>query len=169
MITKEIESKLSKFILENFEDYGETLAGGKHNKYSKEHICCEYMQCIPVYMPKKFVTKPKFAELLFNFIDAKKMTDVECYKKAGVDRRLFSKIKSDKDYQPSKKTILAFVFALKLNKYDAIDLLESGGYSLSHSYMRDVIVEYCLQNEIFDLFDVNFLLAKYNQELIIFE
>ena len=97
------------------------------------------------------------------------MTDVECYKKAGIDRRLFSKIKSDKNYQPSKKTILAFVFALKLNISEANELLSSGGYTLSHSYLRDVIVEYCLENHIYDLYDVNTLLAKYNVDLIIFE
>lgn len=118
---------------------------------------------------KELYTKPKFSEVLIKFIDEKHMTDAECYKKAGVDRRLFSKIRSDKDYTPSKKTVFAFILALKLNRADAQKLMESAGYSISYSYLRDVIISFCIENSIYNIYDVNSLLLEKGLEPILFE
>lgn len=129
----------------------------------------EFEKCKSRQAVEDFVVAPKFSDVLIKYIDKKQMTDVECYKKAGIDRRLFSKIRSDKDYQPSKKTVLAFVLALKLSYDEALELLDSAGYTLSHSYLRDVIIEYCINKKIYKIFDVNVLLTDYGEEPILFE
>lgn len=140
--------------------------------YSVAEPVQEKSACLAKYSIEredKFVTKPKFAQVLIKYIDSKHMTDSECYKKAGVDRRLFSKIRNDKDYTPSKKTVFAFVLALQLNVQQAQELMESAGYAISYSYLRDVIVLYCLENNIYNLYDVNALLEENGAEMIIFE
>lgn len=105
-----------------------------------------------------------FSTTLLNMIDEKKMTDVDCYKKANIDRKLFSKIRSREDYKPSKNTVLAFAIALKSNLQETNELLESAGYSLSHSFITDIIVEYFIEKKKFDINLVNIALNDYKQQ-----
>lgn len=105
-----------------------------------------------------------FSTTLLNMIDEKKMTDVDCYKKANIDRKLFSKIRSSEDYKPSKNTVLAFAIALKSNLQETNELLESAGYSLSHSFITDIIVEYFIEKKKFDINLVNIALNDYKQQ-----
>ena len=105
-----------------------------------------------------------FSETLLNFIDEKNLTDVECYKKANIDRKLFSKIRSNVDYKPSKNTVLAFVVALKLSLKEANILLNSAGYSLSHSFITDIVVEYFILNKKYNIDLINIALYEYNQQ-----
>lgn len=107
-----------------------------------------------------------FREYLFMLIDRKGLKDSEVYKKANIDRRLFSKIRSNKDYKPSKMTALALAVALELNIDQTRDLLKTAGYALSGSDRFDKIIEYCIETEEYDIYEINCILFNYKQPLL---
>ncbi|MBQ7245605.1 MAG: macro domain-containing protein [Firmicutes bacterium] len=107
-----------------------------------------------------------FQESLFRIIDRKGLKDSVVYKKANIDRRLFSKIKSNVDYKPSKQTVLAFAIALELNLDETLDLLGRAGMTLSKSSEFDIIMEYCIDNRITNIMDINCILFDHDQPLL---
>ena len=102
-----------------------------------------------------------FSERLLKLIAAKGLSDVEVYKKANIDRRLFSKIKNKKSYKPSKNTAIALALALELEQEAFEDLLERAGFSLSNSYKEDVIINFFLANKQYDIVVINEILDYY--------
>ncbi|WP_338624121.1 helix-turn-helix transcriptional regulator [Selenomonas sp. TAMA-11512] len=89
-------------------------------------------------------TDETFSERLLRLIDERGMTDAEVYKRAGIDRKHFSKIRTDKTYQPKAKVVYAFIFALRLNLDEAKDLLASAGYTISPAREYDLVMEFCI-------------------------
>ena len=106
-----------------------------------------------------------FSESLLKLIDRKGESDSVIYNKANIDRKHFSKIRKS-DYHPSKKTAVALAIALELSLDETRDLIGRAGYALSNSNYFDVIIEYCIKNKIYDIFQVNMILFEYDQVLL---
>lgn len=116
---------------------------------------------LPVFQPEE-----TFSQARLRLIDTKGLTDAQAYKRANIDRKHFSKIRSNKAYAPSKRTVLAFTIALELNFQEAEMLLERAGFAFSPAFVRDLIVRWFIEQGKANIHEVNAALFEYEQELL---
>ena len=190
-ISEKLFSDIAEYIDDNYvdehtDDYSERLR--RLNAFQEKELVYEASVCeeeddaLEMLMPlapmavasKKAMSlddalnqiDESFSEMLLRKIDESGMTDAECYKKANIDRKLFSKIRSDKLYKPSKPTAIAFAIALELSLDETKDMLMKAGFALSHSNKFDIIIEYFIENENYNVFEINEALFAFDQSLL---
>lgn len=130
--------------------------------FKKEDVVCKAM---PLRSLEDLIDEvdETFSEYLLRMIDYKGLKDPDVYKKANIDRRLFSKIRSNKHYQPSKSTALALAFALELNLDETKDMLNKAGYALSNSNKVDIIFKYFIEQNNYNIYELNEVLFKFTE------
>lgn len=155
----DFENKLDQYVLLNMQDWL-----GKVKTEDTE----ERQEEFRAKNLEEALSKPQytFQEQLFHLIDVRQLKDVDVYKRAQIDRKLFSRIRCNKDYKPKKNTAIALIMALELDIYESEELLKLAGLALSPGVRSDLIIRFCIMNAMYDIDKVNDILDRYGENTI---
>lgn len=175
-LSAELQIKLQRILDELFpkiryEEMGFPSVAPGDDSWKHHELAQEVHYCRVQGIRQDLETRLKqmdeaFSTALLKLIDEKGLSDAECYKRANVDRRLFSKIRSNEDYHANKATVLAFAIALELNLEETEALLEKAGYTLSNSKKFDVIVKFFITEGIYNVGVINEALYEHDQPIL---
>ena len=163
-----IKLKLEKYLKDHLKEKRNILRKAKafQEDAMMDRECCYSMGSNINTFIDENKNDNTFQTLLFKFIDSKKLKDSDVYNKVNIDRRLFSKIRSDKNYHPSKETVILLGISLELTEKELEDLLESASYSLPMNTTYDLIIRFCFKERIFDINQINEFLYDHNCNIL---
>ena len=176
-ISGKLYARVAQYIDDNYVDVHGDSASLRNRRMRQaqsmdvecilEAPVCASAPCMPNSLEDALQTLDEsFSQMVLRKIDEAGIKDSVCYKRANLDRKLFSKIRNDVNYHPTKRTALALAVALELDISETAELLQKAGLALSHSYKFDVIIEYCILNGIYDVNTINQTLFDFDQPLL---